>query len=167
MGSGWQELPSIPHRNRISRGFRKWGRGRHKIHDCRMSQPQMGRKTPCRGSGLLPRIHCPLWKDSPQTQVSHCPELATSPQGELQVQGEGRWPLGENPCCPASGAPDAHERALLAESQVSLGLWGLGKAGWQGHRPNSEVGLCKVQVTELTPGVITEKRQRGWDCTWE
>lgn len=122
LGSGWQGLPSILHRNKVSRGFRKWGRGRHEIYDCRMSQPQMGKKTPCRGSGLFPRLHCPSWKDSPQTQVSHCPQLAVSPQGELQVQGEGRWPLGENPCCSACGAPDAHERSLLAEGQVSLVL---------------------------------------------
>ena len=79
LGSGWQGLPSILHRNKVSRGFRKWGRGRHEIYDCRMSKPQMGKKTPCRGNGLFPRLHCPSWKDSPQTQVSHCPELAMSP----------------------------------------------------------------------------------------
>lgn len=93
LGSGWQELPSILHRNKISRGFRKWGRGRHEIYDCRMSQPQMGKKTPCRGSGLFPRLHCPSWKDSPQTQVSHCPELAVSPQENFKSKGRagGRW----------------------------------------------------------------------------
>lgn len=79
------ELSSFPHRNRISRSLRKWGRGRQEIYDFRMKQLQMRKKTPCRGSGLFPRLHCPSWKDSSQTQVSHCLELAVSPQGELQV----------------------------------------------------------------------------------
>ena len=104
----------LPYRNRIARGCRKWGRGRQ-IYDFRMSQLPMGKKTPCRGSGLFPRLHCLSWNDSSQTRVSHCPELAVSPRRVLQVQGEDMLHLGENSC---SVAPDAHQSSLLANGQV-------------------------------------------------
>ena len=116
LGSGWQGLPSILHRNKVSRGFRKWGRGRHEIYDCRMSQPQMGRKPPAEGVVFFQGFTDHHGK----THLKPRLVTARSWPCHLQVQVEGRWLLGENPCCSACGAPDAHERSLLAEGQVSL-----------------------------------------------
>lgn len=138
------DLSTFPHRNSISRGFRKWRRGSQVFCDFRMSQPQMGEEKSPAGGGFFQGFIAPSWKESPQTQISHCLELAVSPQGEFQ-EPKGRtlcsWGkilavLALGPRCPlkvivCKGA--GVSRLFTGNFAWVLShhsLWVLGKAIW-------------------------------------
>lgn len=88
-----QGLFSFPHR--ISRGFRKWGRGRQEFCDFRMSQLKMGEeKCPAEGVSFFQGFISPSGNDSPPTRVSHCLELAVSPRVNFRSAGGGRSAVG-------------------------------------------------------------------------